>query len=85
VAWDAIPAQQVVLLLQEALSEASDGRRGLAQAALRVDRAYALFRGGDDLYSPFARGNKRGLNFYALDGLTLLADAQVIPFLAPPL
>ncbi|KAJ1634256.1 hypothetical protein T492DRAFT_865455 [Pavlovales sp. CCMP2436] len=77
ITFDAVPVQQIVLLLQKALVEATAGHRGLAQAALLVDRAYALYRGGDDLYSPFERANKRGANFYGEDD-TKLVDDQLI-------
>jgi len=76
--WDAVPFHTIDELLQAALTDADGNRRGLTNAALHVDRAYALFLGGDHMHSPYNRGNKRGPNFYEVDGDQLLVDSRQV-------
>jgi hypothetical protein len=65
---DAIPVAAMLVELNMAIAQASAGNTTSDQAALHVDKAYALFKGGDSSHSPYGRANKRAVNYLALDG-----------------
>ena len=72
---DSIPLLALLGNLNKAIAEAQAGNTSDAQAALYVDKAYALYKGSEassNSYSIYGRGQRRGKNFLDASGEALV-------------